>query len=136
MPPRRHIEAEARIERSVRPDPSATDGSCGSYVYRDLYVTFPDGSLRRPDISIYCTVPTESDEAVTTIPAAVVEIVSAGFERKDLELSPPFYRRQGILDVVILDPYTGIVWHHTQKEVVRGQSPMEISLSCGCLVTV
>jgi Uma2 family endonuclease len=136
MPSRRHIDAEARIERSVRPDPAKADPSCGCHVYRDLYVRFADGSLRRPDVAIYCQVPQELDEAVTLVPAAVVEIVSAGSERKDLELSPPFYRRHGIEDVVVLDPYSGIVWHHTTVGVARYQSPVDIALQCGCLVTV
>jgi len=135
MPARRHIDAEARIEKSVRRDPeSETD--CGCHVYRDLYVRFPDGSLRRPDVAVYCRIPEEIDEAVTLIPEAVIEIVSAGSERKDLELSPPFYLRQGIKDVIILDPYTDIVWHHKPTGVERHQSPVEVALVCGCRVTV
>lgn len=76
------------------------------------------------------------DEAVTMVPAAVIEVVSAGSERKDLELGPPFYLRHGVPDVVVLDPYTGIVWHHTETGVARHQTPIDIALCCGCLVTV
>ena len=136
MPPLRYIEAEARIERSVRPNPYAFS-DCGGLVYRDLYVRFPDGSLRRPDVAVYCRRPEEMDEAVTLLPEAVIEIVSAGGERKDLELSPPFYLRHGIRDVIVLDPYTGIVWHHLPTAPVeRHQSPVDFELACGCFVTV
>lgn len=130
MPPLRHIEAARRVEDSFR-----TTGD--QRVFRDLYVRFPDDSLRRPDVAIYCREPDEEDEAVTLIPKAVVEVVSRGSERKDLELSPPFYLAQGVKDVVVLDPYTGIVWHHrTDRTVERHQSPVDLSLRCGCLVTV
>jgi hypothetical protein len=135
-PARRHIEAEARIERSVRPNPAKPNPDCGCHVYRDLYVKFPDGSLRRPDVAVYCRVPEEEDEAVTLKPEAVIEVVSMGSEKKDLEISPPFYLRQGILDVVVLDPYTGTVWHHRRSGVQRHQSPIDIELECGCIVTV
>lgn len=136
MPSRRHIDAEARIERSVRPDPQV-GSDCGCHAYRDLYVRFPNDSLRRPDVAIFCREPDEEDEAVTLVPEAVIEVVSRGSERKDLELSPPFYLAQGVKDVVVLDPYTGIVWHHrSDRTVERHQSPVDLSLRCGCLVTV
>lgn len=136
MPSPRHIRAEARIERSVRPDPQR-GSDCGCHVYRDLYVRFPNDSLRRPDVAIFCREPEEEDQAVTLVPEAVVEIVSRGSERKDLELSPPFYLAQGVKDVVVLDPYTGIVWHHrADRTVERHQSPVDLGLRCGCLVTV
>ena len=105
---RRHIEAEARIERSVRPDPDrGSDRGCHSY--RDLDVRFPNDSLRRPDVAIFCRRPDEEDEAVTFVPEAVV----------------------------VLDPYTGIVWHHRlDRPVERRQSPVDLVLRGGCLVTV
>ena len=136
MPSKRHIEAEARIERSVRRNPESASGERGCYVYRDLYVRFPDNSLRRPDVAVYRREPEEEDEAVTLCPEAVIEILSAGSERKDLELSPPFYLRQGIRDVIVLDPYRNIVWHHRPAGVERFDSPVDIALACGCLVTV
>jgi Uma2 family endonuclease len=136
MPSKRHIKATARIDRSVRPDPEAENPGCGCVTFADLYVRFPDGSLRRPDVAVYCREPDEEDEAVTLIPEAVIEVLSAGSERKDLELSPPFYLRNGVKDVVVLDPYTDIVWHHRREAVKRLQSPTEIRLACGCLVTV
>lgn len=56
----------------------------------DVYVSFPDGSLKRPDISIFCQEPAEEEEAITLVPEAVIEIVSKGFEAKDFEIGPRF----------------------------------------------
>jgi len=136
MPTKRHIKAASRIERSVRPDPDAPEPGCECLTYADLYVRFPDDSLKRPDVAIYCREPEEEDEAVTLIPEAVIEVVSHGSERKDLELGPPFYLRQGVKDVLILDPFTGIIWRHRRDGVERFQSPHDFKLECGCLVTV
>lgn len=123
--------------REKRPAFSETESDGGWHAYRNLDIRFSDGSLRRPDVAVFCRVPDEFDEAVTLVPEAVIEIVSEGSERKDLELSPPFYLRQGVRDVVVLDPYTGIVWHHrNDSPVERHQSPIEIALRCGCAVTV
>jgi len=134
QPAKRHITATKRIENSIRPDP-ASDKGCGCVSYQDLYVQFSDGSLKRPDISIFCREPDEEDDAVTLIPEAVVEVVSRGSEMKDLELNPPFYLSRGVRDVVVLNPYTGQVYHHRADGVQRFQSPVLISLECGCLLT-
>jgi Uma2 family endonuclease len=83
-----------------------------------------------------CREPDEEDEAVTLLPEAVIEVVSPGSERKDLELSPPFYLRHGIADVIVFDPYTGLVWHHRTGGVERHVSPVDLRLACGCAVTV
>ena len=37
--------------------------------------------------------------------------VSKGYEKKDLELGPPFYLRQGVKDVIVYDPYTRVTKH-------------------------
>ena len=61
----------------------------------DVYVSFPDGSLKRPDIAIFCREPDEEDEAIKLVPEAVIEIVGKGYEAKDLELAPQFYLSPG-----------------------------------------
>lgn len=128
QPALRHYEASRRIAASVKPQ--SQGGDCACYTAEDIYVRFPDDSLRRPDVVVFCRRPDEQDEAVT-------EVVNRGSERKDLELSPPFYLAQGVKDVIVLDPYTGIVWHHrTEQGVERHQSPVDLSLRCGCFVTV
>lgn len=97
----------------------------------DVYVQFPDGSLKRPDISIFYQEPAEEDEAVRLIPEAVIEVVSRGFEAKDLEIGPPFYLSQGVKDVVVFDPHTLLVLHVQQRGVRRYTSPVNLSLLCG-----
>jgi Putative restriction endonuclease len=69
--------------------------ACACVHYADIYVAFPDGSLKRPDIAIFCREP-EAE--------AVIEVISQGYEFKDLELGPMFYLSQGVKDVVVLDP--------------------------------
>ncbi len=123
-----------QIEKSI--EPSADDIPCGCFHYSDIYVRFPDGSLRRPDIAIFCTDALEQDEAVTTVPEAVIEIVSAGYEAKDLELGPLFYLAQGVKDVVVFEPLTETVIHSRRTGMMRSASPTTISLECGCIVTI
>jgi Uma2 family endonuclease len=134
QPSRRHVRATLAIERSIRPAPDA-EGDCGCVFYPDLYVRFSDGSLKRPDISIFCREPDELDEAVTLVPEAVVEVVSRGFEAKDYDMNPPFYLSRGVKDVIIMDPYNLSVIHHRVDSVRRLTSPVEIRLECGCLLT-
>ncbi|HTQ09598.1 MAG TPA: hypothetical protein VMI31_05960, partial [Fimbriimonadaceae bacterium] len=67
--------------------------------------------------------------------AAVVEIVSRGFEKKDLEIGPPFYLSQGVKDVVVVDPYEAKVLHFTTSGVSTFDSPRKIGLTCGCELT-
>lgn len=101
-----------------------------------MAIQFPDGSLRRPDIAVYCVLPDETQEATRTLPEAVVEVVSPGSEIKDLDLSPPFYLLHGIKDVVVFDPRTGSVSHFRRDGRAYHASPVEIALECGCAVTV
>lgn len=103
----------------------------------DVYVQFPNG-LKRPDISIFCREPTpeEQESALTLMPQAVVEVVSKGFEAKDLQIGPPFYLSQGVKDVVFFDPSTLLVLHVRRDGVTRQVSPVEIALECGCTVSV
>ena len=98
---------------------------------------FPAG-LKRPDISIFCREPADSeqDAALTMVPEAVIEVVSRGFEAKDLELGPSFYLSQGVKDVVVFDPATLLVLHVTPGGAVRKPAPQTLELSCGCQVDV
>jgi len=134
QPARRHIGTAKKIEKSIRPDLLANIG-CGCVSYQDLCIQFADGSLKRPDISIFCREPDELDEAVTLLPEAVVEVVSRGSEIKDLEMNPPFYLTRGVRDVIVVDPYTGQVFHHRPDGVRKLRTPVEIRLECGSLLT-
>jgi Uma2 family endonuclease len=101
-----------------------------------VYVRFPDGSYKRPDIAVFCREPEELDEAITLLPEAVVEVVSRGYEAKDLEIGPRFYLSQGVKDVVVFDPYTLLVLHLRRDGAFRHVSPVELELKAGCLLTV
>jgi Uma2 family endonuclease len=131
----RHQKAVERIAQSIRPGARVANSACVHAL--DVYVQFPDG-LKRPDISVFCREPTEEeqDAALTMIPEAVIEVVSRGFESKDLEIGPSFYLSQGVKDVVVFDPATQLVLHVTKSNAVRSVAPQEIALACGCNVTV
>lgn len=124
----RHQIAIDRIRESIK----KTGESCDCFHVSDIYIQFPDGSLKRPDISIFCKEPDETDEAVTQIPDAVIEIISKGYEKKDMEVGIPFYRASGIKDVVVFNPYTMEVVHFRGDEVSTLSSPTSIEFACGC----
>jgi Uma2 family endonuclease len=128
----KHVE---RIAQTIRP--GAGDTHCGCVHALDVYVQFPNG-LKRPDISIFCREPTEEEQenALTLIPEAVIEVVSKGYEAKDLEIGPPFYLSQGVKDVLVFDPATLLVLHVRHGSAVRAISPVDVVLQCGCVVTV
>lgn len=83
-----------------------------------------------------CQLPTDLDDAIEAVPEAVIEVISPRFEKKDLELNPPFYLSQGVKDVVVFDPATRHLWHFSADGEKQLQSPASISLSCGCTCTV
>jgi hypothetical protein len=134
MPIFRHQEAIDRIRSSIKPLPTLSKlfQGCQCIHISDVYIQFPDGSLKRPDISIFCSRPLEIDDAITQVPEAVIEIVSQGYEYKDLELGPPFYLAQGVKDVMVFNPYTLVVLHVRRDRVAHHLSPVTIDLECGC----
>src|SRR4051812_47378322 len=91
----RHQRITDRIRASIRSGTSG-GGGCGCIHYADIYILFPDGSIKRPDICVFCEEPEEEDTMCTKIPEAVIEILSKGYEKKDTEVSLPFYLEQGI----------------------------------------
>jgi Uma2 family endonuclease len=131
----RHQKAVERIAQSITP--TAKAGACQCVHALDVYIQFPAG-LKRPDVSVFSREPTEAeqDAALTMIPEAVIEVVSKGFEAKDLELAPPFYLSQGVKDVIVFDPSTLLVLHVRHEGAVRHTSPVKLSLECGCEVAV
>ena len=125
----KHQKAVDRIRESfVRPENS----DCQCLDVADVYVSFPDGSLMRPDISLFCTEPVEEEEAITQVPEAVIEVISKRYEAKDLEISPPIYLSNGVRDVVVFNPYTMDVTHFREGETLHFTSPTEIEFGCGC----
>ena len=113
------------------------DGNiCECIDVADVYVQFPDGSLKRPDISVFCREPEEQEEAIKQVPEIIIEVISKGYEEKDLELSPPIYLANGVRDVVVLNPYTNEVSHFREGETLKKTSPVAIEFECGCSCTV
>jgi len=131
----RHQRAVDRIRNTIEKLPQS-DTNCACIHIDDVYINFPDGSVKRPDIAIFCREPEEQDEMITLVPEAVIEVVSKGYEAKDLEIGPRFYLSQGVKDVVVFDPYTLLVLHVRRDGVTRQVSPVQINFECGCRCTV
>ncbi|MDQ6695338.1 MAG: Uma2 family endonuclease [Chloroflexota bacterium] len=130
-PSSRHQRMLYRIQTSIKPLPGSDKG-CKCAQLSDVYIRFPEGSLKRPDISIFCAEPPDQDEALTIVPQAVIEIVSPGYEYKDIALNPEFYLAQGVLDVVVVDPHTGVVTHYRTNDVQILHTPITVEMQCGC----
>lgn len=127
----KHQKAIDRIRASIiKPPPGSRE--CEGVHTGNVYIGFPDGSLKRPDIAIFCREPQEEEEAITLVPEAVIEVISRGYEAKDLEIGPWFYLAQGVKDVVVFNPYTLVVLHRRRDHVARHVSPVELTLLCGC----
>lgn len=125
----KHQKAVDRIRDSFA---RLESSECACLDVADVYISFPDGSLMRPDISVFCTEPVEEEEAIKQVPEAVIEVISKKYEAKDLEISPPIYLANGVKDVVVLNPYTMEVVHFREGEVLRSASPTRIEFKCGC----
>jgi len=136
QPVYRHQKHIERIAQGIT-KPDVRESGCTCTHALDVYIQFPNG-LKRPDISIFCREPAEEeqDSALTLIPEAVIEVVSKGFEAKDLEIGPPFYLSQGVKDVVVFDPLTLLVLHVRKDRTTRQVAPVTVELACGCRVLV
>lgn len=134
----KHQKAVDRIRASIESPPleSQVEEGCSGIHIANVYVGFSDGSLKRPDIAIFCREPEEEEEAITLVPEAVIEVISRGYEAKDLEIGPSFYLAQGVKDVVVFNPYTLVVLHLRRDYVARHVSPVELTFLCGCRCTV
>jgi Uma2 family endonuclease len=129
-----HQKVELAMIRSIRPRKEGKD--CACYPLHDVLIAFPGGSIKRPDIAIFCKVPTEMTEAIRQIPGAVIEIISADSARKDLELNPPFYLKHGVLDVIVVNPLTHEIAWFTKEGRRDLKAPQTAELQCGCVVDI
>ena len=109
---------------------------CECFPIADLTILFPDGSIKRPDISIFCKLPEEQETACTQIPEVVIEILSKGYEKKDIEISLPFYLKQEIPDIVLFNPFTNRTAHYHEGRLDEYDSPVELTFACGCRATI
>lgn len=135
FPAARHQMEIDRIRLSIRATPGGPQ-SCGCVHLADVYVKFPNGSLKRPDISVFCRVPDEMTTAITLPPEAVIEIISPDYKAKDIQVGVPFYIAQGVRDVVIFDPDTNEVIHYRDGQPAHLASPAPLEFACGCSCTV
>ena len=137
-PASRHQITAKAIEASLRPLPGRAD-DCACFSLQDVLIRFPDPdqSLKRPDIAIFCEQPPLSDEALEILPAAVIEILSLGYEDKDLgEDGAPFYLECGVADVLVFDPRSGLLRHYRPgRPMSRLATPVTVALTCGCQVS-
>ncbi|MBC7526747.1 MAG: Uma2 family endonuclease [Chthonomonadaceae bacterium] len=127
-----HQSAVQRIIGALHPSNYGTY-RCGCLAYADVDIRFPDGSRKRPDISIFCTEPTERESSVTQIPDAVIAIISKDYEAKDRLTGLPFYLSQKIRDIVLFDPYSGESTHYADGVDHLLVSPAAVTLQCGCV---
>lgn len=138
-PASRHQKTLQRIERALRPIPDHPSGCC-CFTLTDTLIRFndPDHSIKRPDLAIFCTEPPDSDEALAIIPVAVVEVISLGYEEKDLGSDgAPFYLAYGVEDVFVVDPRAGVVYHDTVgQQRTSHPIPVTFDLPCGCRLTI
>ena len=132
----RHQKKVDAIRESIREKNGSDGEGCACISVADLSILFEDGSIKRPDISIFCSEPEEQDSVCTLVPNAVIEIISKGYEKKDMEISLPFYLKQKIADIVIFDPATNRVLHYREGELSERESPAELTFVCGCRLTV
>ena len=135
LPPPTGTIALARIDRSLRADPSR-EGACPVFAYKGMAVRFPEGSLLQPDLAVYAREPQATRLPTRLLPEAVIEIVSPSSELKDLQYSPSFYLSQGVKDVIVYTPETEVLEHFRRDGRAMHRSPVDIALECGCLVTV
>jgi Uma2 family endonuclease len=129
-PPTFHHQSHRfRIQSSIRPA-EGSEGICAHA--SDVLIRFPDGSIKRPDLAIFCREPEEQISAITMPPETVVEILSPDYEAKDLAIGVPFYLRSGIKDILVLAPETGLVRHfrpgHAEQQYARSGRRMNSRL--------
>jgi len=130
-----HQRVLSRISSSIEALPDSNKG-CACAHYSDIYIRFKDGSLKRPDLAIFCEEPPNTYEALAVVPQAVIEVISPGYEFKDIALNPQFYLAQDVNDVIVVDPRSGTVTHYRTTGVSVLHSPVTIDLLCGCRCTI
>lgn len=136
LPSPRHQKIIDRIRASIRPSRSGASG-CGCHHLSDVSLRFPDGSFKRPDIAIFCVEPPDIDESWEQVPEAVVEIISLGYEEKDLSINPLWYLAQGVKDVLVVDPRAQRCLHFSHGQAPTDLAlPQTLELRCGCQLRI
>ena len=133
-PASRHQMTAKAIEQSLRPL-RGSGNACACFSLQDVLIRFPDPdqSLKRPDIAIFCERPPESDEALEVLPSAIIEILSVGYEEKDLGPDGASFYLAYVPEVLVVDPRAGVVHHYrTDQPPTRYTAPITVDLQCGC----
>lgn len=131
LPSSRHQIIVDQIRATIA-STKTDDSACSCHHLADVAIRFPDSSFKRPDIAIFCEQPPMQDEALSLLPVAVIEIISQGYEYKDVTLNPPFYLGHRLQDVVVVDPFAQRVTHYTSTAVTTLPTPTRLHLHCGC----
>ena len=66
----------------------------------------------------------------------MIKIISKSYEKKDKEIAPPFYLENGVKDILVFDPRSLEIWHHTAVRTTTFKSPTAFTLECGCTVEI
>ena len=130
-----HQEKTLDIQISLRDQARRSDASACISV-ADPTIRFPDGSIKRPDISVFCSRPVERKTVCTQIPEAVIEILNKGYEKKDNEVSLPFYLSWHIPYIALFNPESNRVSHYHDGQVDEYDSQVELTFACGCPATI
>lgn len=136
MPSFLHQQHSFRIQSSIAKTMGAESNGCGCIHGADVAILFPDKSIKRPDIAIWCETPQNPSQSTPTLPEAVVEIISPDYEAKDYALGVSFYQRWDIPDIVVFDPLTNDVLHINAAGEHHHTSPVSLTFACGCVCTV
>lgn len=127
--------AALRIQNSFHPI-NEIEGRRAAVFYPDIEILFPEGSVKRPEISRFCQEPDDQESAATLIPEAIIEILSRGYQAKDLVIGVPFYLARGTRDVIVFDPVTSRTKHFRKGETRDFASAVETRMECGFVCTV
>lgn len=82
----RHQKAVVRALLSLE---VSAGSDCGCFQLPDVYIKFPDGSFKRPDIAVFCEEPPDTDAALQMIPAAVIRFSVRTTKRRTRRLERP-----------------------------------------------
>lgn len=130
-----HQMAIDEIRTTITPHtkhPQGAAPACGCFHLADVYIRLPDNSLVRPDISIFCEPPPRQRQALQIVPKAIIEVLSPGYETKDLEDLPPVYLANGVQDILVIDLDQQHVTHFRRDGTHIHRLPFTLALECGC----
>src|SRR5437879_12136175 len=83
FPGSRHQKAVLRALMSIE---GSAERECRCFQLPDVYIKFPDGSLKRPDIAVFREEPLDQDEELEKIPEVVLEVIIKDYEKQEAEI--------------------------------------------------